>query len=108
MVKLRDYQRLAVKHILRRIQDGCSRLYATLPTGTGKGVILASIAVQRRGEGRILVLIHRQDIALQLVNVLWQAELEVGLLMQGHRELAAPVMVATTHSLTPAHLHALT
>ncbi len=107
MVKLRDYQQLAVQHILRRIKDGCSRLYATLPTGTGKGVILASLAVQRRCVGRILVLIHRQDIALQLVKVLRQAELEVGLLMQGYRELSAPVVVATTQSVTPTMLRSL-
>ena len=64
-MKQREYQRLAVQHILRRIEDGCRRMYATLPTGTGKSVILACVAAQRQHAGRILVLIYRQDIALQ-------------------------------------------
>jgi superfamily II DNA or RNA helicase len=87
LMQLRDYQQLAVQHSLQRIQDGCLRMYEVLPTGTGKGVILASVAKQRLQAGRILVLIHRQDIAVQLVKVLEQAELNVGLLMQGHRDL---------------------
>jgi superfamily II DNA or RNA helicase len=50
-VKLREYQRLAIQHILRRIEDGYRRMYATLPTGTGKSVILACVAAQRRPAG---------------------------------------------------------
>lgn len=74
-MKLREYQRLAIQHVLRRIADGCYRLYVTLPTGTGKSLILACVALQRRSAGRILVLIHRQDIALQLVRMLRRADL---------------------------------
>lgn len=107
MVHLYDYQKLAVKHILRRIQNGDLRIYATLPTGTGKGVILAAVAARRLCHGRVLVLVHRQDIAVQLVKTLKHTELEVGLLMQSHRDIAAPVIVATTQSLLPSTLDAL-
>jgi superfamily II DNA or RNA helicase len=106
-MELRDYQQLAVQHITRRIEDGYSRLYVTLPTGTGKSVILAAVATQELEAGRILILIHRQEIALQLVQTLRQAELEVGLLMQGRRELTAPTVVATVQSLTSANIQAL-
>jgi ATP-dependent helicase IRC3 len=106
-MQLRDYQQLAVQHSLQRIRDGCLRMYEVLPTGTGKGVILASVAKQRLQAGRVLVLIHRQDIAVQLVKVLEQVELNIGLLMQGRRDLAAPVIVATTQSLLPSSLQAL-
>jgi len=106
-MELRDYQQLAIQHISRRIEDGCSRLYVTLPTGTGKGVILTAIAAQEQEVGRVLVLVHLQEIALQLVKALQQAGVEVGLLMQGRKELAAPTVVATVQSLTPANMEAL-
>ncbi len=107
MVQLRRYQELAVQHSLQRIQDGCLRMYEILPTATGKSLILASVAEHRLPAGRVLVLIHRQDIAMQLVRTLEQMGLTVGLLMQGHRELTAPVVVATTQSLTSLTLDAL-
>jgi len=104
---LRDYQQLAIDHTTRRIEDGQTRLYIHLPTGVGKGVILAAIAAQELEAGRVLVLVHLQEIALQLVETLQQAGVEAGLLMQGRRELAAPAVVATVQSLTPANLQAL-
>jgi superfamily II DNA or RNA helicase len=106
-MELRDYQQLAIQHISRRIEDGCSRLYVTLPTGTGKSMILTAIAAQEQEVSRVLVLVHLQEIALQLVQTLRQVGLEVGLLMQGRRELTAPTVVATVQSLTPANTEAL-
>ncbi|MDQ6662505.1 MAG: DEAD/DEAH box helicase, partial [Chloroflexota bacterium] len=91
----------------RRIEDGHSRLYVHMPTGTGKGVILASVAAQEQEAGRILVLVHRQEIALQLTETLKQAGLEVGLLMQGRRELTVSTVVATVQSLTTTTMQAL-
>lgn len=104
---LRDYQQLAIDHMTRRIEDGQSRLYIQMPTGVGKGVILAATAAQELEAGRVLVLVHLQEIALQLVEALRQAEVEAGLLMQGRRELATPAVIATVQSLTPANLQAL-
>ena len=103
----RDYQVLAEQHILRRILDGVLRMYAALPTGTGKGVILAKVAKQRQQDGRVLVLIHRQDIAVQLVRTLELVGVAAGLVMQGHRDLTLPVVVATTQSLSAETLHEL-
>jgi Type III restriction enzyme, res subunit/Helicase conserved C-terminal domain len=50
---------------------------------------------------RVLALVHRQDLALQLTETLRQEELEVCLLMEGSRTLHTPVVVATVQSLTP-------
>ncbi len=104
---LRDYQHLARDHTTRRIEDGQTRLYVHLPTGTGKGVILAALAAQEQEAGRVLVLVHRQEIALQLVQTLQQAGVEAGVLMEGRRELTAPTVVATVQSLTSANVQAL-
>jgi hypothetical protein len=50
-------------------------------------------------QGRQLVLIHRQEIALQLARTLAREGLDVGLLMQGQRQLDRSVVVATLPSL---------
>jgi len=103
---LRDYQHLARDHTTRRIEDGQTRLYVHLPTGTGKGVILAALAAQEQEVGRVLVLVHQQEIALQLVETLQQAGVEAGLLMEERRELTVPTVVATVQSLTSANMQA--
>jgi superfamily II DNA or RNA helicase len=99
VIKLRDYQVLALRHLRQRIQQGDRRLYVTLPTGTGKGVLIAACATRRVQQGQQLVLIHRQEIALQLARTLAQEGLDVGLLMQGQRQLDRSVVVATLPSL---------
>src|SRR5207302_4177593 len=55
----------------------------------------------KRTQGRVLGLVHRQDLALQLAETLRQEELEVGLLMEGSHTLNTLVVVATVQSLTP-------
>jgi superfamily II DNA or RNA helicase len=74
----RPYQRLALYHLRR-----C--LYVDLPTGTGKSAIAAEFASQRlvQTQGRVLVLLHRQDLAMQLAETLRQEELEVALFEEG-------------------------
>lgn len=107
MIELWAYQQQAVQHVLKKMVEGCIRMYVTLPTGTGKSIILVAIAALRVLHGRVLVLIHRQDIAVQLVKALRGADLDVGLIMQGHRELEASVIVATPQSLSSDTLSAL-
>ena len=99
MTELREYQFLALQHLHQRVVNGHRRLYVTLPTGTGKSLILARFAKHRVLQGRVLVLIHRQDIARQLALTLCEEGLEVGLLMQGHRDMEQRVLVATLPSL---------
>jgi superfamily II DNA or RNA helicase len=105
--RLRPYQQQAVYHTHKRLQEGCRRMYITLPTGTGKSAILAALAESLLDMGRVLVLIHRQDIANQLATTLREEGLDVGLLMQGHRMLSAAVTVAITQSLSSLTLQDL-
>ncbi len=106
MHQLYDYQEAAVHHTQQRINAGYRHLYITLPTGTGKSVVLAKLADCRLEKGRILVLIHRQVIAKQLAQTLRHAGLDVGLLMEGHHQLNQSIMVASLSSLTAETLHA--
>lgn len=99
---LRDYQDLAVRLTLQRLGEGARRLYILLPTGTGKSIILVSLATHALQTGRALVLVHLQDIALQLAATFHQIGIEAGLLMQGYRQIDRPVVIATPHSFLPA------
>ena len=80
---LRPYQRLALYHLRRCLEAGVRRLYVELPTGTGKSTIAAAFADRRQTQGRVLALVHRQDLALQLAETLRQEELEVALFEEG-------------------------
>ena len=101
ITQLRPYQRLVLYHLRRCLEAGVQRQYVDLPTGTGKSTIATAFAVQQQAHGRLLGLVHRQDLALQLAETLRQAGLEVGLVMQGHRTVSTPIVVATIQSLTP-------
>ena len=107
--ELRRYQLDALAHLHRRIHDEWRRLYIDLPTGTGKSTIAAAFAAQRLEEthGRVLALVHRQDLVRQLAQTFRREGLEVGLLMEGERALHAPVVVATVQSLTLAAMRDL-
>lgn len=96
---LRPYQRLAFRLVLKRLQEGCARLYLSLPTGTGKSHILAALAVHRSIRARVLVLVHLQELVTQLTRTLADVELDVGVVMQGHRHVEHGVTVATPQSL---------
>ncbi len=64
----RPYQRLALYHLRRCLEAGVWRQYLDLPTGTGKSTLAAAFAAQRLGQtqGRVMALVHRQNLALQL------------------------------------------
>src|SRR5438445_74568 len=89
VTQLRPYQHLALYHLWRTLEAEVWRQYLDLPTGTGKSTIAAAFAAQRlkQTQGRILALVHRQDLALQLAETLRQEDLEVGLLMEGTHTL---------------------
>lgn len=77
---LRDYQREALRHLHQRVQSGCRGMYVELPTGTGKSTIAAAFAAQRLQEtgGRVLALVHRQDLVRQLAHTFEREGLPVG------------------------------
>ena len=61
-IQLRDYQQKAVDHAVAAIQAGRNTCIQA-PTGCGKALIAAAIA--REFAGRVLVLTHRAELAIQ-------------------------------------------
>ena len=98
---LYPYQQRGLRHVLRRLAAGEHRLYVSQPPGTGKTVLLVRLAALRLKQGWVLVLEREQDLVEQTARALREEGLEVGMLMQGHRTLDAPVVVATVQSVKP-------
>lgn len=69
MIKLRDYQQQAISKLQDFIRDGNKRPILTLPTGSGKGRIIAAIAASSLAKNRtVLITAHRTEILEQLIT----------------------------------------
>ena len=69
MIKLRDYQQDAISALQDIIRAGKKRPIMTLPTGAGKGRIIAAIAHSSLSKNRkVLITAHRAEILDQLID----------------------------------------
>ncbi|EEX48658.1 DEAD/DEAH box helicase [Jonquetella anthropi] len=65
-MELRPYQQAAVTAIEEGWRDGSLRKsLLVLPTGTGKTVVFCTVARQTTGDGRVLILAHREELIEQ-------------------------------------------
>ncbi len=81
---LRPYQAAAVAEIAGAIKAGRRRIILVAPTGAGKTVIMARLALDARRDGRsILALVHRRELVQQLSGKLFDAGLDHGLVAAG-------------------------
>ena len=62
---LRPYQLEALDASKRRHLAGCNRQLISLPTGTGKTVIFANLPRHHQIQKKMLVLVHRRELARQ-------------------------------------------
>ncbi|MGH7757384.1 MAG: DEAD/DEAH box helicase, partial [Vulcanimicrobiaceae bacterium] len=77
----RPYQADAVRHALAAHDRGERLAYFSMPTGTGKSLVLAGVAQALTSRGRILAVVHRRELVEQLAATLG-------------RELAMPIAIA--------------
>ncbi|MBC7384968.1 MAG: DEAD/DEAH box helicase [Cryobacterium sp.] len=63
MYELRDYQKKAVKNVVRFFQKKRVPAMVVLPTGAGKSLVIAELA--RIAKGRVLVLAHVKELVEQ-------------------------------------------
>jgi superfamily II DNA or RNA helicase len=64
-LKLRPYQEEALRVSKEKWEQGITRQLLALPTGTGKTCIFASLLQHHRFLGKMLVLVHRDELARQ-------------------------------------------
>lgn len=103
-MELRQYQKECVDAIWRHVQTSPSPAVAVLPTGAGKGVILAQLAKDVVGwQGRMLVVAHVKELLEQTAgNIAAMApEVPMGIYSAGlkSRDVGYPVTVAGIQSV---------
>jgi superfamily II DNA or RNA helicase len=98
-VVLRDYQ-LQLLTGLRSALKTHRRVCAVLPTGAGKGQIIAAIAQGAAAKGRrVLVLAHRSELIEQLSGTLQAWGLEPDLIAPGHPVEGRQVAVGSVQTV---------
>ena len=66
-IELRGYQKEAIQAVLDAHARGIKRPAVVLPTGTGKSLTMAGLAMDARAKGlRVLFLAHRGELLRQL------------------------------------------
>lgn len=101
-IQLRQYQASAIHTIYEEWRRGNTRVMLQLPTGGGKTVIFSAIAHDfLRSQGRILVLVHREELLTQAQQVLESiCGVRVGVIKAGFEpEPLCVVQVASVQSL---------
>ena len=83
MLQLREYQRDFFARVRERYDAGVTRQLGVLATGLGKAVLFAALRDQMNFAKRIMVLVHREELAAQAADKLcrWNPHLHVGVEM---------------------------
>lgn len=95
---LRPYQQDGLSRILAAYAGGARSVLMVLPTGGGKTSIFATLAAQV--PGRVLILVHRRELATQATNRLREFGADFGLIMAGEAPKPnARIQVASVQTL---------
>jgi DNA repair protein RadD len=103
-IQLRPYQRECVDAVWNHVRKTPAPAVAVLPTGAGKGVVLAQLAKDVVGwKGRMVIAAHVKELLEQTAgNIMTMApEIPVGIYSAGlgSRDLGYPVTVAGIQSI---------
>ena len=81
---LRDYQSNAVEYVRGEFLSGCHSVVMVMPTGAGKSVVFGEIIRLAAEKGsKILWLVHRRNLVLQMRDTLKVFGVEAGIIMSG-------------------------
>ena len=97
-VELRNYQIEAVETVISAANAGISRQMISLPTGSGKTVIMSALAKELNK--KTLILAHRQELIHQTVDKLklvWPG-ISIGICQGDRDEIHHPVVVGSVQS----------
>lgn len=107
-MKLRDYQLDTLDAVASALRRGVNRPACVLATGLGKTVIFSRLIREWTGRnpaGKVLVLVHRDELATQARDKITADEpsLTVGIVKAGRNEVDAQVIVASVQTLAREH-----
>jgi superfamily II DNA or RNA helicase len=125
LLRLRPYQSEAIEKVFGAWREGMQRPAIVLPTGTGKTVVFSHVArhfidaqtgpldalrVSPSGAARVVILVHRDELADQALAKLRAVapELSTGKVKAGDNEITADVMVCSVQTIArEQRMHAL-
>lgn len=102
-IPLRDYQIECLETVLREYKAGINRQLVTLPTGSGKTVVMSAIAHQLNK--KTLILAHREELINQAVEKfrLFWPEVSIGICKAERNEIHHQVVVGSVQSCSRSH-----
>lgn len=95
---LRDYQQECLDSVISEMKAGVNRQLISLPTGSGKTIIMAAIAKQLNKKA--LVIAHREELIQQAYDkfkLLWP-DVDIGICMSEKNEIERQVVIASIQS----------
>ena len=97
----RPYQEQALSEIDKAYKKGKRRILVSLPTGTGKTIVFAHLINRRIGEGRSLVLAHRDELIEQAVDKIKMVipSASIGVVKAQRNETNNQIVVASIQTL---------
>lgn len=97
-LQLRDYQQECLETVLTESKAGISRQLVSLPTGSGKTVIMSAIA--KNFNKRTLLLAHREELITQAdekFKLFWP-DVDLGICMAERNEIDHQVVIGSVQS----------
>lgn len=97
-IQLRDYQKECLERILIESEAGVKRQLIILPTGSGKTIVMAALAMQL-GK-KTIVLAHREELITQAVDkfkLVWP-EASIGVCMPDKDDVECQVVIGSVQS----------
>jgi superfamily II DNA or RNA helicase len=97
-IRLRDYQIECLETILSEFKSGVTRQLVSLPTGSGKTVVMGALA--REVNKKTLLLAHREELidqAVEKFKLVWPG-VDIGVCMADRDEINAQVVIASVQS----------
>jgi superfamily II DNA or RNA helicase len=96
--ELREYQKDGLARVLAAYAAGARSVLMVLPTGGGKTSVFCHLASET--SARVLILVHRRELATQAANRLREFGVDFGFVMSGeHPKPAARVQIASVQTL---------
>lgn len=99
-LKLRSYQTEAIEAV-REALTSVNRTAVVLPTGMGKTVLFAHLIAAEIAQSRVLVLVHRDELAEQAKDKIHSVapDARIGIVKAERNEIDADVIVASVQTL---------
>jgi superfamily II DNA or RNA helicase len=101
MLESREYQDEALDAIEADWAAGITRTACVLPTGMGKTIVFARATKKRAPLGKVLILVHRDELARSAHQKLHSVapELEIGTVKAEQNDVNAPVIIGSVQTL---------